>query len=277
MADLAFTLDLDRYLPALGLERPPAPSLASLAELQRRHNARFPFETITTLLREPVMIEPATVQRKLLDEGRGGYCYELNGAFLRLLQGLGFSARAIAARVLMGATDDTPAARTHMLALVTIEGVEYIADTGFGGMTPTGPLRLDRRTAQRTPHEEFRLDVQGDAYTLLSEVAGEWRPMYRFDLQVQESIDHVVGNWYVCTHPDSSFPGQLRAALSGPGWRRTLGNGSFAIHRAGQPSERRELTGVDDVLRVLEQEFGIRVPPHPGLREALAIWLTARR
>jgi N-hydroxyarylamine O-acetyltransferase len=261
------------YLARLGLAAPPPPTLTTLALLQARHNATFPFETLTTLLRDAVAIDLPSVQHKLLHDGRGGYCYELNGLFLALLQQLGFDARAIAARVVMGQTDDTPTPRTHMLVLVRIAGVDYSVDVGFGGNTPTGPLRLDSRFAQPTPHERYRLDLHDGQYLLQVEIDSAWRPLYRFDLQPQAAIDHVVGNWYVCTHPHSSFPGQLRAALAGPGWRRTLGAGVYTVHRGGQPSERRRLTDVDDVLVVLRDAFGITAPAHPRLREAIAAWL----
>lgn len=263
----------DQYLSRLGLAAAPAPTLATLALLQQRHNATFPFETLTTLLREAVAIDLPSVQHKLLHEGRGGYCYELNGLFLALLQQLGFDAHPIAARVVMGLEADAATPRTHMLVRVRIDAVDYIADVGFGGNTPTGPLRLDHRFAQATPHEHYRLDLQQDQYLLQVEIAGEWRPLYRFDLQVQLPIDHVVGNWYVCTHPHSSFPGQLRVALAGPDGRHTIGAGTYTVHRRGQPSERRALTDVEDVLRVLHETFGITVPPHPRLHDAIAAWL----
>lgn len=264
---------LAMYLSRLGMDGMPTPTLATLAQLQARHNACFPFETLTTLLRDAVAIDLPSVQHKLLQEGRGGYCYELNGMFLALLHAVGFDARAISARVVMGQTTDTATPRTHMLVLVRIEGVEFIADVGFGGTTPTGPLRLDHRFAQATPHARYRLDLQSPYYLLQVEIGGEWRPLYRFDLAVQEPVDHVLGNWYVCTHPASSFPGQLRAALAGPGWRRTLGAGVYSVHRIGEPSERRPLAGVQDVLAVLRDAFGITVPTHPRLHDAIAAWL----
>lgn len=264
---------LRTYLARLGLDAAPAPTLETLALLQARHNATFPFETLTTLLRDAVAIDLPSVQHKLLQQGRGGYCYELNGLFLALLQQLGFQARALAARVVMDRTDDAPTARTHMLVLVRIEATDYIADVGFGGNTPTGPLRLDHRFAQATPHEHYRLDLLDGDYLLQVEIGGQWRPLYRFDLQPQAPIDHVVGNWYVCTHPASSFPGQLRVALAGPGWRRTIGAGAYTVHRRGQPSERRVLADVDEVLQVLSADFGITAPAHPRLRDAIGAWL----
>lgn len=261
-----FMLDLHAYLGRLGYASAPSPTLDTLRELQSRHSAEFPFETLATLLRVPVEVEPAAVQDKLLRQGRGGYCFELNRLFLLLLQALGFDARGLTGRVVMGGPEDAQPARTHMLILVTLEGVRYITDVGFGGMVPTAPLLLDSEAQQATPHEPYRLTRVDGTYTLRALVAGGWRAMYVFDLQPVADIDYVVGNWYVCTHPDSPFLGQMIAARTGPGLRKTLNNGSFAIHRLGQASERVQLQSVDQVLSVLRDEFGIQVPEHPDLR-----------
>lgn len=267
--------DIALYLQRLGHDRPPPPTLDTLRALQLRHTATFPFETLSTLLRAPVPIDLPAIQHKLLHAGRGGYCYELNRVFLALLRQLHFDARGLTARVVMGGPEDEPTARTHLLVLATVEGQRYIVDVGFGGMVPTAPLRLDTEDVQATPHEPYRITRRDGVYTLRSRVAGEWRALYVFDLQPQADIDHIVGNWYVSTHPDSPFVGQLRAALTGPGWRRTLNDGSVALHRPGHASDRRSLPNAEAVITVLQEAFGIRVPDVPGLHAAIEARLRA--
>jgi N-hydroxyarylamine O-acetyltransferase len=257
------------YLQRLGFDAPPAPTLETLRQLQLRHTGAFPFENLTTLSGEPVLIDLPSIEQKVLHEGRGGYCYELNNLYLALLQELGFDARGISGRVVMGQPEGAWTARTHRLSLVTLDGVRYISDVGFGGMVPTAPLLLDTADEQSTPHESYRIEQHVDGYTLRAQVAGEWRAMYIFDLQRQEDIDYTVGNWYVSTHPESSFAKQLMVARTGEGWRRTLNNGSFAIHRLGHDSERRQVTDVQALLSLLEGEFGIRVPEHETLVRTL--------
>lgn len=261
-----FMLDLDTYLKRLGYSSAPPPTLETLRELQLRHTAEFPFETLSTMLHAPVHVDRPTVQDKLLRQGRGGYCFELNQLFLLLLQALGFEARGLTGRVVMGGPEDAQTARTHMLVLVTLEGVRYIADVGFGGMVPTGPLLLESEAEQATPHEPYRLTLVDGTYTLRALVSGSWRAMYVFDLQATVDIDYTVGSWYVSTHPDSPFLGQLIVARTGHRLRKTLNNGSFAIHRLGEASERMQLRDVDAVLEVLRDEFAIQVPEHPRLR-----------
>lgn len=257
------------YLRRLGFDAPPAPTLETLRQLQLRHTGAFPFENLTTLSGEPVLIDLPSVEQKVLHDGRGGYCYELNHLFLVLLEELGFDARAISGRVVMGQPEGAWTARTHRLSLVIIDDVRYVTDVGFGGMVPTAPLLLDSRAEQLTPHEPYRIDRHVDGFTLRANVAGEWRAMYIFDLQRQEAIDFAVGNWYVSTHPQSSFAKQLMVARTGEGWRRTLNNGSFAIHRIGHDSERRQVADVQELVGLLESEFGIRVPEHTQLIQML--------
>jgi N-hydroxyarylamine O-acetyltransferase len=258
--------NLALYLQRLGFDAPPAPTLETLRQLQLRHTGVFPFENLSTLSGQPVLIDLPSIEQKVLHDGRGGYCYELNNLFLALLQALGFDARGLSGRVVMGQPEGAWSARTHRLSLVTLDGVRYITDVGFGGMVPTAPLMLDTPAEQLTPHEPYRIEQHEDGYTLRANVGGEWRAMYIFDLQRQEDIDYAVGNWYVSTHPESSFARQLMVARTGEGWRRTLNNGSFAIHRIGRETERRQVADVDELMGLLRSEFDIRVPREAALR-----------
>ncbi|MGY3322506.1 MULTISPECIES: arylamine N-acetyltransferase family protein [Pseudomonas] len=260
------------YLQRLGYDSPPPPTLATLRDLQLRHVCTFAFESLSTLLRLPVPIDLPSVEQKVLFDGRGGYCYELNQMFLALLQELGFEARGITGRVVMGGPPDARTARTHRLSLVTLDGVRYITDVGFGGMVPSSPLQLDTEAVQATAHEPYRLTFNAgeNSYTLWAEVAGEWRGLYVFDLQVQAAIDYEIGNWYVSTHPNSPFLGQLKVALLAPGKRHTLNNAHYAIHSLDQPSEKRLLNNAQELTVLLRDTFGIRVPVQPSLAQAMA-------
>ena len=268
-------MDFDLYLQRLGYDHMPAPTLETLGELQLRHVCRFTFESLSTLLRLPVPIDLASVERKILHEGRGGYCYELNQTFMVLLQHLGYQVRGITGRVVMGGPEDAFTPRSHRLTLLQLDGRRYIVDVGFGGMVPTAPLLLDTEQEQATPHEPYRITRQEGSYTLRARVAGEWRAMYVFDLQMQGEVDYEMGNWYVSTHPASPFFGQLMAARIGPGVRHTLHNASYALHRMDQPSERRQITDAGELMRLLQDEFALRLPDHRGLPQVLEQLLRA--
>lgn len=258
------------YLQRLGYDSPPAPTLQTLRDLQLRHVCTFAFENLSSVLHAPVPIDLPSVEQKVLFDGRGGYCYELNQMFLALLQALGFEARGLTGRVVMGGRPDAHTGRTHRLSLVTLDSVRYITDVGFGGMVPSSPLLLDCEASQPTAHEPYRLTFNNGSYTLWAQVADEWRGLYVFDLQVQADIDYEIGNWYVSTYPQSSFRSQLKVALLAPGKRHTLSNAGYAVHYVGQPSEKYVMQSADQLLELLRDTFGIRLPEHPQLRDTLA-------
>jgi N-hydroxyarylamine O-acetyltransferase len=113
------------------------------------------------------------------------------------------------------------------------------------------------------------VDVGGE-HELQAELAGEWKPMYRFDLQQQRPIDYDALNHYVATHPDSHFRSRLvvaRATLEG---RYALGNKNLSIHKRGAPSEHRVLTSADEIKRALVEVFLIDPPKTPDLDAVLA-------
>lgn len=263
-------LDVPTYLKRIGYEGPLAPTLAVLAALQRHHLRSIAFETLAMVLRDPVRLDLSALQQKILREGRGGYCFELNLLFLHLLRALGFDAHGLTGRVVMNTPEGVVPARTHVFLRVAIDGTDYLTDVGFGGMTPTAPLRLDTEEAQATPNEPYRITRTGESYALGAEVDGGWRTYYVFDLARPADIDFEVGNWYVSTHPASPFRDRLLAARAEPGVRHALRGADYAIHRVGEPSERHRMENPGEVVTLLRSVFGIDVPDGPKLREALA-------
>jgi len=100
-----------------------------------------------------VKLDLASLQQKLINERRGGYCFEQNSLLRAVLLALGFQVTLLAARVLWNLPSGTIAPRSHMVLGVNIDGEPYIADVGFGGLTLTTPLALTPDIEQPTSHE----------------------------------------------------------------------------------------------------------------------------
>ena len=83
-------MNVDRYLARLGLRGPLRPSLGVLRQLHLAHLRAIPFENLSIHLGEPIVLDPQLLVAKLVERHRGGFCYELNGAFAALLAALGF-------------------------------------------------------------------------------------------------------------------------------------------------------------------------------------------
>jgi N-hydroxyarylamine O-acetyltransferase len=157
-----------------------------------------------------------------------------------------------------------------MVLHVDLDGRPYIVDAGFGGLTLTGPLRLDARVEQQTPHERVRLLPAGDSFVAEAEIGGQWKAWYRFDLQRQALADYQVTNWYLSNHPQSQFVTCLMAARVQQDRRYGLHNGELSIHHRDGFTERRTLATAAEIRTTLEQLFGICVPAGEDVDAAFA-------
>ena len=257
--------DLDAYLDRIGYAGPRTPSLDTLKAVHALHPAAIPFENLNPLLGLPVSLELNSLQAKLVTGGRGGWCFEHNTLLGHALETLGFSVTRLAARVLWNALPESPIGpRSHMLLLVDLSGSPYIADVGFGGNVLTGPLRIEARRVQPTPHEPHRLIPIESGFVLEACFRGEWKPLYRFSLEPQFPSDYEVSNWYLCHHPGSFFRHTLMTARVNPDGRYALCNNTLSIHRESG-TEKRTLSDATGLRSALEIEFGLQLPESPEL------------
>jgi N-hydroxyarylamine O-acetyltransferase len=262
-------LDLDSYLKRIGYSGPRSPTLATLRALQQQHPFAIPFENLDALLEKPVRLDLPSLEHKLVRSRRGGYCFEQNLLFKHALGALGFAVTALAARVVWERPAGEVRARTHMVLLVELDGEPYVCDVGFGGLTATAPLRLTPDVEQPTPHETFRVVRDAKEFAVEAEVRGQWRRLYRFDLQEQEQVDIEMLNHYVMSHAESPMRSRLIAARVAADRRFGLGNGSFSVHRLSGASEQRRIGTAAELREVLETTFGIEVPAGRDVEAAL--------
>lgn len=264
------TIDLDAYLQRIGHAGGRAPTLDTLRAIQARHTEAIAFENLNPLLKWPVRLDVGSLQRKMVQSGRGGYCYEQNILLHYALRALGYNVTGLAARVLWNAAvAGAVPPRTHMLLRVDLDGQPWLADAGFGVMTPTGPLRLKADGEQATPHEPFRLLADRDEFVMQAKIREEWRSLYRFGLEEQLLPDYELANWYVSTHPESRFVNGLMVARPAPGRRTTLLNNEFMVHHLHGGTEQRILTSAAEIRALLEGEFQLTLPDTPDLDSVL--------
>lgn len=266
---MAQDIDLDAYFARIGYTGKPAPTLATLCSLHARHPEAMPFENLTPLLGRPVPLDIDSLQRKLIRDHRGGYCFEHNLLFSRVLKAIGFRVTGLAARVLWNQPETAITARSHMLLLVEIQGQPYVADVGFGVQTLTTPLRLVPEVEQDTTHEPFRLVRAGEGFMMQSKIGSTWRTLYRFDLQEQFEVDYEITNYYLSAHPASHFRTSLMAARPAAARRYALLNNKFAVHHLNAPTEQRILTTSAELREVLQSAFKLRLPEDHELEAAL--------
>jgi N-hydroxyarylamine O-acetyltransferase len=252
-------VDLDAYFARIGYGGPQTPTLATLNALHGLHPAAIPFEAIDVLLDRGVDLSPAAIDAKLIGARRGGYCFEQNSLFQRVLMALGFEVEALIGRVLwMAPKGAAPRPRSHMVLRVTIDGVRWLADVGFGSRVLTSAAAYDEREPQPGLHDTYRLVPAGPELRLDLIQDEGWEPVYQLSPEPQADVDFLPPNWFTSTHPTSHFRHDLIVARTTPEARYTLLHNRFSTRRIDGSMDRRSLTA-DEMEQVLATTFGLPV------------------
>ena len=250
-------IDLDAYFKRIGYDGSREPTLQTLKAIHYAQAVSIPFENLDVLAKRPILLDLASLQKKLVTEKRGGYCFEVNGLFAAVLRELGFDITTLIGRVRWMAPEEVDTARSHMLMLVELPQGTYLADAGFGGLTMTGPIRFETDIEQETPHEPRRLLTHDHGFELQAKIAGGWAPVYRFTLEPHRRTDYEVASWYTSTHPSSIFVQFLIAGRPREGKWLSLFNREFKIRGLDGKAETRVLDSADEIAEVLDSYFGI--------------------
>ena len=265
-------INLDSYFARVGFAGQRKPSLAVLRSLCALHPVAVPFENLDVIRGLGVRLDLPSVEQKLVSEGRGGYCFEQNALFAAALEGIGFRVTALAARVRWQIPAEVHMPLTHMVLRVDLEGAPWLADVGFGGLTPTAPLRMDVVESQSTPHESFRVVPSGSGYMLQAQLANKWSDVYHFTLEPQYPIDYEVANWFTSRYPTSRFILNLIVSRAGKdGERVSLMNRKLVIRR-GSEAEKHMVNGPEELLRVLADQFGLHFPSGTRFGAPGGVW-----
>jgi N-hydroxyarylamine O-acetyltransferase len=263
-------IDLGAYFGRIGYEGPRTAELSTLRALHVLHPAAIPFEAVDVLLGRGVDLSPAAVDAKLITARRGGYCFEHNSLFGRVLRALGFEVEGRIARVVWMASPEAPVtSRTHMALQVMADGEPWWVDVGFGGCVLTEPLRLIYDEPQRTTHEPFRLRRVDRNIGVDIKLGETWTPTYIADVDPPVWADYEAGNWWTSAHPSSLFRNNLLVARTTGEARFTLLNNRLTVRRVDGSVSQQELDA-DGLGSVLADTFGLPVEAdwRPALEKA---------
>ena len=253
--------DLDAYFARIGYDGPRTAELSTLRALHALHPAAIPFEAIDVLLDRGVDLTPEAVDAKLIHGRRGGYCFEQNSLFARVLTALGFEVEGLAARVRWNMPPGAAAQpRTHMVNRVEIDGVSWLADVGFGGCVLSAPLLLDSPDAQAARHDRYRLVPIAGGVTQEVEREQGWVPAYDLSMVPCVPRDYEMANWFTSTHPTSHFRSTLLVALTRPEARYGLLHNRLTVRPVGDEPAR-EILDAAGIERALVEVFGLPVEP----------------
>jgi N-hydroxyarylamine O-acetyltransferase len=204
----AENFQLESYLKRIGYTGSLEHSAETLTKLMRAQLFSVAFENLDVQAGKIVSLVPEQIVEKIVGQGRGGYCYEVNGLFAMALQALGFSYKFIACRPMF-----YPVRRpkTHMVLLVEADGAEWICDLGFGSYGIRAPIALSSlEQVQQQDFDQFRLTTeQSGAYVVQALVDDQWLSQFGFEPYASEWVDFMPANYLNSTHPDTIFVQKL--------------------------------------------------------------------
>ena len=258
-------LRLQNYLARIGHDGPLRADLATLQALQTAHLDAIPFESLDPYLRRPVKLDLASVQAKLVDGSRGGYCYEHNLLLRAALGVIGFEVTGLGGRVRWMSPPDAPLGpRTRMMLKVDLPEGAYLVDVGFGACLLDAPLQLKTDIEQTTPLGVYRLSESDGLLWLSAKRQGGWRAMYVFDLHPQLQADYELGNWFTSTNPTIPLTTRLIMERLSGGQRFKLVDRALTTEaRDGEVTAERTLASARDLSEVLRDVFNV-TPPVPA-------------
>jgi len=258
-------MNVEDYLRRIGFEGEAKADLATLEQLQYRHFLTVPYENLDILRNVPLSLEVEDIYHKIVVQGRGGYCFELNALFNWLLCEIGFKTKSYFARFLLDEPDFSLVMRRHRIMRVECGGEYYIADVGVGAVTPEIPLRLVENEETEVRGVTYKLTRTDDPFLgwMVSFKMGgenrEWKPLYAFTEDEQLEIDFVQPNFYCQYHAESIFNKENMIAIRTETGKCTLDGNVFKIVEIGKGTVEKREYGDSEIPGILEKHFGIRI------------------
>lgn len=248
-------LDIKAYLERINYHGPLQPSAETLRELQLAHLRAVPFENLSIHANQPIVLDDEALFIKIVENRRGGFCYEANGLFAALLRALGFQVAMLSAEVANAAGDFGPNF-DHMTLMVSLEQ-RWLADVGFGDSF-LEPLLLDERTEQVQGRRAYRIDANGPKLVLSQRDEGdEWKAQYRFSLKPRVYADYAAMCSHNQTSPLSHFTRSRICTRVTDEGRITLSEMRLIITNNNGERSERTVASDNEYAEILREQFGI--------------------
>ncbi|XP_048832448.1 arylamine N-acetyltransferase, pineal gland isozyme NAT-3-like [Brienomyrus brachyistius] len=266
-------MDTEKYLLRIGFDGPATPTLETLNRIHRRHLLSVPFENLTIHSGGWVDLELQCLYDKIVNQRRGGFCYENNGLFSWLLSQLGFKITVLSAQVKNRITRVYGPPFDHLIVMVMLEGQRWLCDVGFGAGFEI-PISLETEDSQKQEHGVFRVRCEGE--TMFLETVEEdqtegkskeegWTGLYKFTLQPREREDFLAMCLYHQTSPSSIFYCKSLCSLLLPNGRVTYMGHKLTVtsfpSEVGGPISKTTLKISDkEIPELLRETFGMVLP-----------------
>lgn len=249
------SLNIAAYLERINYTGKTDVSYETLYGLHTAHTFNVPFENLDVYCEKPILLDQDSLYKKLVENKRGGYCFEMNGFFSIVLKELGFKVTDLLCR---GTRDGINyMAKLHQVLMVELDGKKYLVDVGYGNDGLTAPVLIEEGIEQKQFTHTYRLTTHPKyGYILQYKKGDEWQISYAFTLDECVPMDFQLSNHFTSTFPESFFRKMKFCTMPTKEGRITLTDTNFKILENGQLTE----TAIES-----EEEFKDKLKEHFGL------------
>ncbi len=256
-------MKIERYFERIGWKGDAKPDLATLRGLHRAHLLAIPYENLDVQLGRRVTIERPAIYKKMVENRRGGWCYEMNGLFGWALAAIGFKVMRGAGAVMREASGDA-AIGNHLVLRVDLDEGIHLADVGFGD----GPIEPFPIAAGdfRSRDFEFGLSALDSRWWRLKNHPHGGAPSFDFTLEPADERLLAEKCEFLQSSEQSIFVQNVFCMRHTPKGVTVL-RGRVLRHVSDRGIEDESLiSDADEFVSVLAGEFGLDLP------EAATLW-----
>lgn len=218
----------EKYLQRINYSGNLEPNLNTLSTLQKQHLLSIPFENLDIHNNVPIRLSIEKIFDKVVNQNRGGFCYELNGLYYELLNAIGFEVKMVSARV-FDQNKGYGKEYDHLAIIAKINDLEYLTDVGFGEFT-FEPLKLQLETVQKDHRGTFKIDKFENGYLKVCKIEkGKQTPEYIFKNKERRLKEFEEMCAYHQTSPNSHFTSKRLISLPTENGRITITGNKLKI------------------------------------------------
>ena len=252
--------DIDAYLSRINIEKCDSCSIEYLDKLILAHQYAVPFEDLDIYdFHMHVDITIEKIFEKIVNRGRGGYCFELNALFCSLLISLGYNAYPCLAQVVYNRDDPVPS--LHRLTIVQMKDEKYVCDVGFGGPQPGFALKIENdfiKISNSGIKHTYKVVSDGNWWTLYYKSGESWNKTIRFNEIEMDEIAFVVPNYFCCYSDDSAFTNTRLVNMKTETGNKSITDNTF-IEIINHKREEHQISNTEELNIILKNHFGINL------------------
>ena len=225
-----------------------------LSYIQTKCVLNIAYENIDILEGKDISLEFKDIYKKIVLEGKGGYCFELNGLLTHILREMGFNVTERFARYLRG-ENEIPM-RRHRVTVVNLKGEHYMCDIGVGEVAPREALKIEEGLIQKQKDETYKFEKsEKHGWVLYDFYKGSWREYIAFNDDEQYDADFIQPSFFCEKHPSSPFNKAPMIAIKTENGRKTVDGDIYKEFTGTDLTHIEENITPDRFKELLKSEF----------------------